>query len=70
MLTDEGGPKYFEGAKKDILSGKWLSSMQEEMDSTHENRAYELTELPKRKRALQNKWLYKLKPGDAGNPHR
>ena len=26
--------------------------------------------LPKGKRVLQNKWMYKLKPGDTGNPLR
>ena len=40
------------------------------MDSLHENHTYELVELPKGKRTLQNKWVYKLKPGDAGNPPR
>ena len=40
------------------------------MDSLHENHTYELVELPKGKRALRNKWVYKLKPGDRGNPPR
>ena len=44
--------------------------MQDKMDSLHENHTHELTELPKGKRALRNKWVYKLKPGDAGNPPR
>ena len=44
--------------------------MQDEMDSLHENHTYELTELPKGNRVLRNKWVYKLKPGDAGNPPR
>ena len=33
----------------------------------HENHTYELTELPKGKRALQNKWVYKLKLGESRN---
>ena len=45
-------------------------AMQDEMDSLHENHTYELVELPKGKRALRNKWVYKLKPGDGGNPPR
>ena len=44
--------------------------MQDEMDSLHENHTYELVELPKGKRALRNKWVYKLKLGDGGNPPR
>ena len=44
--------------------------MQDEMDSLHENHTYELTKVPKGKRALRNKWVYKLKPGDSGNPPR
>ena len=40
------------------------------MDSLHENHTYELVELPKGKRELRNKWVYKLKPGDARKPPR
>ena len=40
------------------------------MDSLHENHTYELVELLKGKRALPNKWVYKLKPRDAGKPPR
>ena len=39
--------------------------MHDEMDPLHEKHTYELTEL-----ALRNKWVYKLKPGDVGNPPR
>ena len=35
--------------------------MQDEMDSLHENHTYELMELPQGKKALRNKWVYKLK---------
>ena len=40
------------------------------MKSLHGNCTYELTELPKRMKALWNKWVYKLKSGDGGNPPR
>ena len=70
LLTDEGEPESFEEAKEDTHSLKWLTAMQDQMDSLHENHTYELVELPKGKRELRNKWVYKLKLGDAGNPPR
>ena len=35
--------------------------MQEEMN-LYENHMYELVEFPKRKKALRNRWVYKLEP--------
>ena len=35
--------------------------MQEEINSLHKNKTYELVELPKGKKALRNKWVFKLK---------
>ena len=48
LLTDEGEPESFEEAKEDPHSKKWLSAMQNEMDSMNENHTYELVELPNR----------------------
>ena len=35
--------------------------MQEEMNSLQKKKTYELVELPKGKKALRNKWVFKLK---------
>ena len=35
--------------------------MQEEMNSLHKNKTYELIELPTGKKALRNKWVFKIK---------
>ena len=35
--------------------------MQEEMDSLLENKTWELVKLPKGRKCLQNKWIYKIK---------
>ena len=35
--------------------------MQEEMNSLHKNKTYQLVELLKSKKALRNKWVFKLK---------
>nr|KYP65788.1 Retrovirus-related Pol polyprotein from transposon TNT 1-94 [Cajanus cajan] len=43
---------------------KWYIVMQEEMKSLHENHTFELVKLPQGKRALKNKWVFKLKLED------
>lgn len=35
--------------------------MQEEMQSLHDNEIFELVKLPKIRRALTNRWIYKIK---------
>ena len=40
--------------------------MKEEMDSLVNNRTWDLVQFPTRKRALKNKWVYKLKEEDGG----
>ena len=40
---------------------KWDQDMKEEMDSLVNKRAWDLIQFPVGKRALQNKWVYKLK---------
>ena len=38
-----------------------MTAMQEEMNSLHKNKTYELIEIPKGKKALRNKWVFKIK---------
>jgi hypothetical protein len=40
--------------------------MKEEMNSLVNKQTWELVQMPARKRALQNKWVYKLKEEDGG----
>ena len=40
--------------------------MNEEMDSLVRNRTWDLVEFPTHKRALKNKWVYRLKEGGGG----
>ena len=35
--------------------------MQDEMKSLHDNHTYDLVKLPKGKRSLENKWIFKMK---------
>ena len=41
--------------------------MQEEMESLQKNNTYELVKLPKGRKALRNKWVYKLKKDGRGD---
>ena len=61
LLTDEGEPESFQDVQSRSDKQYWLEAMQEEMSSLQKNRTYELVELPKGKRPLKNKWVFKLK---------
>ncbi|GKU96422.1 hypothetical protein SLEP1_g9661 [Rubroshorea leprosula] len=58
---EEGEPENF----KEILSHKdkdcWMKAIQEEMNSLHKSNTFELMELPKGRKTLKNKWVFKLK---------
>ncbi|GKA51739.1 retrovirus-related pol polyprotein from transposon TNT 1-94 [Tanacetum coccineum] len=61
LLTDGGEPGCYAEAMKDEHKKESFDAMQYEMKSLYENNTFELTRLPKGKRALKNKWVYKLK---------
>ena len=61
LLTDGGEPESFEEAMDNEHSEKSIEVMQDEMNSLHENKTFELVKLPKGKRALKNKWVFKIK---------
>ncbi|WVY90442.1 hypothetical protein V8G54_035956 [Vigna mungo] len=66
-FTDEGEPQSFVEAMEMKDKEKCLQAMEEEMQSLKENQTYDLVELPKERRALQNKWVFKLK-NEGNNP--
>ncbi|KAL9273856.1 Retrovirus-related Pol polyprotein from transposon TNT 1-94-like protein, partial [Drosera capensis] len=61
LLTEEGEPETFQEAQAHTEKAKWQIAMQDEMKSLQENGTYELVELPKGRKALKNKWVFKLK---------
>ena len=63
-------PECYEEFMDDDHKEKWLGAMQDEIDSLHENFTYDFVELPKGKRALRNKWVFKLKNGEDGSSPR
>ncbi|KAJ4719028.1 Retrovirus-related Pol polyprotein from transposon TNT 1-94 [Melia azedarach] len=61
LLTDGGEPECYVEAVESEQRKEWIDAMQDEMKSLHENHTFELVKLPKDKRALKNKWVYRIK---------
>ena len=47
-------------------SSRWMISMQEEMESLHKNDTWELVKLPKEKKIIHCKWVFKRKEAILG----
>ena len=61
MLTNGEVPECFEEAMSHQHKNEWVKAMQEEMKSLNKNYTYGLVKSPKGKKALKNKWIYRLK---------
>ena len=61
LLTDGGEPECYAEAMEDEHKSEWVDAMQDEMKSLHDNHTFELVKLPKGKRALTNRWIYRVK---------
>ena len=66
-LTDEGEPECFEEAIESDDRELWMDEMKDKIGSLHENHTYDLVKLPKAKKALKNRWVYKLKQDEDDN---
>ena len=66
LITDEGEPVNFQEVQTHADKVSWMKAMQEEMHSLLKNDSYELVELPKGRKALRNKWVFKLKKDSDG----
>ena len=65
-MIDSSEPECYEDAMQVETKNKWEQSMDEEMDSLARNQTWDLVKLPAEKKALQNKWVYRLKEEDGG----
>jgi hypothetical protein len=61
LLSHGSEPECFLEAMKDKNKKERNKAMQEEMNSLHKNHTFELVKLPKGKKFLKNKWIYKIK---------
>ncbi|GKV53845.1 hypothetical protein SLEP1_g60358, partial [Rubroshorea leprosula] len=57
----KGEPENFQEVQSHKDKNCWMKAMQEEMNSLQKNNTYELVELPKGRKTLKNKWVFKLK---------
>lgn len=61
LLSDGGEPESFDEALESDDKQCWMDAMKDEMKSLHDNHTFDLVKLPKGKRALRNRWVYKQK---------
>jgi hypothetical protein len=67
LLTNGGEPEcYDEACQVEDLS-KWELAMKNEMKSLISNKTWELAELLVGKKALHNKWVYRIKEEHDGS---
>ena len=59
-------PSSYEEAVSCSDSGEWMIAMQEEMESLHKNRTWDMVRLPKLKKDIPCKWVFKKKEGTPG----
>lgn len=63
-------PVNIEDALKGPNKDKWKNVMKQEMKSLEENEIWDLVELPKNRKVVGSKWVYKLKSGVDGSIER
>ncbi|KAH9753523.1 hypothetical protein KPL71_015101 [Citrus sinensis] len=61
LLTEDGEPSTFHEALESSDVSLWMTAMQEEIEVLHKNKTGELVPLPRGRKAIGNKWVYKIK---------
>jgi len=61
LLNEDGEPSTFQEAVSGTDASLWMTAMQEEVEALHKNKTWSLVELPKGRKAIGCKWVYKIK---------
>ena len=61
LFTDDGEPSCFQEATDFVDNAKWNMGMKEETYSLDKNKTGKLVELPKDRKNVGCKWVFKLK---------
>lgn len=60
-FISQGEPRNYKEAINSEDAIKWKSAMEDEIKSLYSNRTWDLVNLPKGRKVIDNKWVYKLK---------
>jgi hypothetical protein len=66
----KGDPTSYEEVTRSPHSSKWPEVIEDEMRSMSTNQVWKLERIPKGAKALNCKWVYKIKHGSKGNINR
>ena len=69
-IGPEDDPTSLNEAKLGIYSTKWSNAMKDELKSVKDNDVWDLAELPKGKKPINCKWMFKTKRDMQGNVKR
>ncbi|KAH9680516.1 hypothetical protein KPL71_026569 [Citrus sinensis] len=61
LLTEDEETSIFHEALNSSDVALWMTAMQEEIEALHKKKTWELVPLPHRRKAIVNKWVYKIK---------
>ncbi|CAM6086082.1 unnamed protein product [Calypogeia fissa] len=63
LSVEDGEPCTYAEAMASSEKSEWTQAMHKEMKSLHDNKTWELVDLPKDKQIVDSKWVYKKKDG-------
>lgn len=61
LLKEEGEPVSFQEVGRSLDASPWMEGRHEDIEALHRNRTWEFVKLPKGRKAIDNKWVYKIK---------
>ena len=70
LLTEDNEPSTFEEAINGPQVSQWTTVMKEAVEALHKNKTWDLVPLPSRRKAIGNRWVYKIKRNNSDQVER